>query len=423
MSELTTFFVAFTLLVFIANHIFTWRAWFTWKPDEVTNNEKPSVAILVPAFNEEINIVKSIESMLRQDYENLTIVVINDGSTDNTFNKVKESFNMKYDGKGRLNHNNIILIDKVNGGKGSALNAGFKNTDAEWVVCVDGDTILEKHAITTMISKRRKGVDAMASMVGIVNGLKFDDNHEIIEKIIPKGFWPRVQWAEYNRSYSLLRHSMKDLNAVTVIPGCCSMLSRKAMLETGGYKDNHLGEDMEITLNVHRQGGDVQFLSETLSWTEAPDNLRDLGKQRVRWFRGALQSFMAYRDLLFRKENKFFSWIILPYVWLADICGAWIELIGWIVAIYTIVTTSYDFTFFFILWGFIMLCHYINLMMSMYFIHRKLDKTSGKKIILFIALFEGITYHYLYVYWMLKAHIMELFSVKREWNKLDRKGF
>ena len=201
------------------------------------------------------------------------------------------------------------------------------------------------------------------------------------------------------------------------------MLSRKAMLETGGYKDNHLGEDMEITLNVHRQGGDVQFLSETLSWTEAPDNLRDVGKQRVRWFRGALQSFIEYRDLLFRKDNRVFSWIVLPYVWLADVFGAWIEVIGWIVAIYTIVTTSYDFTFFLMLWGFIMLCHYINLVMGIYFMHKKLEMTKGKGIILFIALFEGITYHYLYVYWMIKAHIMELFSMKREWNKLDRKGF
>ena len=212
MSELTTFFVAFTLIVFIVNHIFTWRSWFAWKPDEVTNNDKPSVAILVPAFNEEVNIVKAVESMLRQDYDNLTIVVIDDGSTDDTFEKVTNAF---------YRNNKVTLISKPNGGKGSALNTGFESTDAEWVVCVDGDTILEKHAITTMISKRRKGVDAIASMVGIVNGLKFDDNNEIIEKTVPKGFWARVQWAEYNRSYSLLRHSMKDKNTVTVIPVCC----------------------------------------------------------------------------------------------------------------------------------------------------------------------------------------------------------
>lgn len=435
-----TFFVIFTCFVFIVNFILIARAYLTFKKDEVIDDSfKPSVSIIVPAFNEEVNIVESINSMLKQDYDNFNIIVVNDGSTDSTSEKVMTAFNLieaiecKDDLKIKDHKNfkevdsvyygnKIILINKKNGGKADALNAGFCYTDAEWILSVDGDTLLEPNCLKTLTSKRKEDVDAIASMVGICNDNEIVEGR-VVSRNVPKNFWAKVQWMEYNRSYMLLRNSLKDCNIVTVIPGACSFVSSKMIEKTRGYKHDHLGEDMEHTLNIHKQKGKIQFLSEVLSWTEAPNNVRDLGKQRVRWFRGALQSYSKYTSLLFKKENKALSWFLIPFIWVADIFGGWIELLGWVVAIFTIVTSSYDYTFFIILWIFIVLLHYINFLMGLNFIKKKLHVANSYRGILFVAFIEGFTYHYLYVYWLLKAHILEIFRIKRNWNKLDRKGF
>lgn len=440
-GEITTsFFVIFTMLVFVVNFTLVIRSFYIHKQDEVQREfepgQAPKVSILVPAYNEEVNIVESVKSMLRQDYENFDVIIINDGSSDETAELVRSKFRLQKASQEKHrtsfvnNHQdvieiyknkNVMLIDKANGGKGDALNAGFAFSDAEWFVGVDGDTLLEPHAISTYMAKRKDGVEAMASMIGIMNDNEVVDGR-VVDPKVPEGFWTRVQWMEYNRSYCLMRHSMKDQDIVTVIPGCCSLLSRNMIEKTGGYKHNHLGEDMEITLNAHAQGGKTQFLSEILSWTEAPDNLRDLGKQRVRWFRGALQSFSQHTGLLFRRDKKALGWFMMPLVWIVDIFGAWIELLGWILAIYTIVFYSYDYTFFLILWTLIVMCHYTNLVLGLIFMNKNLQKIKNKRSILSVALLEGFTYHYCYVYWILKAHVLEIFNVKRKWNQVDRKG-
>ena len=436
-QELTTIFVGFTLVVFLSNFLLTVRALLKWKPDEFKNFDTPAVAILVPAYNEEVNIIDSVNTMLQQDYKGkLEVIVVDDGSTDETSSKLIREFklrkskdlpidkpnNVRGSIQSVYKNKSITLIVKENGGKGDALNAGFSISKSSWIVGVDGDTLLEPHAISTMIGKKDEDSDAIASMVGITNTNKVEVG-KVVDPKVPSSTIGKIQWIEYNRSYNLLRHSLKDKNCVTVMPGCCSMISREMFEKTNGYKHDHLGEDMEITLNIHKHEGKIQFLSEVLSWTEAPTTLKELSKQRVRWFRGALQSFSSYTSLLFRKENKVFSWIILPYIWIADVFGAWIELLGWIVAIYTITYYNYDYTFFILLWTFIIVCHYVNMLIGIGFMHKHITKIPGKKKALLLALLEGVTYHYLYVYWMLKAHTLEFIGASRKWNKLERKGF
>lgn len=440
-GEITTsLFVIFTLTVFIVNFGLILRSFYIYKEDKsqrvLVKGKAPEVSILVPAYNEELNVIGSVESMLKQDYENFNIIIINDGSTDNTLQKVRKHFKLKKADKlksrrsftnnhkkvlGVYKNNKITLIDKENGGKGDALNAGYAHSEAEWFLGVDGDTLLEPHAITAYITKRKEGVEAMSSMVGIINSNEIKEGR-VIDCRVPNGFWTRVQWMEYNRSYSLMRHSLKDKDILTVIPGCCSLISRNMIEKTGGYKHNHLGEDMEITLNVHKCKGKTQFISETLSWTEAPDNLKDLAKQRIRWFRGALQAFTQHKSLLFNKEKKLLGFFMMPLVWIVDIFGAWIELLGWILAIYTTVMYSYDYTLFILLWCFIVACHFTNTLLSIVFMEKNLKKIKNKRRIIPIALIEGFTFHYLYVYWIIKAHILEVFKFKRKWNQVERKG-
>jgi cellulose synthase/poly-beta-1,6-N-acetylglucosamine synthase-like glycosyltransferase len=424
------------MFIFSINLILNIRGWILSSNDDVLyKHNNPSVSILVPAYNEEVNIVDSIKSSIKQNYENYDIIIINDGSTDETLSKLISEFNLenvKHNKKRSIdNHNKvdsvynkgrITLLNKVNGGKADALNAGFAYSSSEYILSVDGDTLLKPNCISTLMSKKKPGVDAIASMVGICNDNEIIDG-EVISPKIPKNFWARIQWMEYNRSYMLLRNSLRDKNCVTVIPGACSLVSSEMIEKTGGYKHNHLGEDMEHTLNIHKQGGKIQFLTEILSWTEAPDNMKDLSKQRIRWFRGALDSYSSYFSLIFRKENKVFNWFMLPYIWISDILGCWIELFGWIFAIYTILTNSYDYIFFFILWTFIVILHYINFVIGLMFIKYRLKIYDSYKSVFLITLVEGFSYHYLYIYWILKAHVLEFIGREKKWNKLERKGF
>ena len=414
------------------------RSWITLKDDEDQIHDNPSVSVIVPVYNEEVNILDSIKSIVEQTYKNYNIIIVNDGSTDKTLRKLINQYGLfRVTATKHKDNNNfkditniysntdckIILIDKPNGGKADALNAGFAYSNAKYILSVDGDTLLDKKCLQTILDKKKPESDAVASMVGISNDNKIINN-EVVEPRIPKNFWAKVQWMEYNKSYMLLRNSLKDKNCITVIPGACSFISSEYITKTGGYKHNHLGEDMEHTLNLLDKGAKIQFISKVLSWTEAPDNLKDLGKQRVRWFRGAFQSYTQYTKLIFSNKNKFLGFFFLPYIWLFDIIGCWIEVVGLVIGIKTMITQpNYDYTNFLILWFIIVTLHYINFLTSLLIIKKKLKLCKSYRTVLFTTAIEGFTYHYLYVYWIIKAHLMEIFRFKRSWNKIERKGF
>lgn len=408
------FFVLFTFFIFIVNFILIIRAWITHVDDEFINDDKPLISILVPAYNESISIIDCINALMKQDYDNYEIIVIDDGSTDDTYKKVKKHFS---------NEDKVKIYTKKNDGKGMALNFGATKAKGEYFVCIDADTILVSHALKTMIGKKKPNADAVAAMVGINNEYVMKSGSPV-KAFIPKKISTRMQWMEYCRSYVAFRCSMKDKNVITVISGACGLISRDMFNKTGGYKKGQLGEDMELTLNIHSNGGTVQFLSETLAWTEAPDNIRDLGKQRVRWFRGALQAFIKHPNLLFSKKNFTFGWLMLPYIWISDVLGVWVEVAAWITLLYIIITDQFINWFgFFLIWTLIMLGHYLNTVLIMLFVKYKLEVPYRKmKRALILGVFEGATYHFLYLYWLLKAHVQQIFGASKKWNKLERKG-
>lgn len=428
---MATFFLVFTLIVYIINLFLYLRAWFEHKPNKIynTTSYQPKITILVPAFNEEVSIIDSIKSMRNQTYSNFDIIIINDGSTDKTVAKIVKEFKLtlcylepkrntdNYKSVGKIYCGiGITLLDKQNGGKGCALNAGFAYTDAEYILSVDGDTILVKDCLKTLIAKKKPNADAIASMIGIANGIK-----DINNPTVPQGFWSKVQWLEYLRGYTLLRDSTIDKNCVTVISGACSLIKSEMLLKTNGYKHNHLGEDMENSLNIHRQGGTIQYLNEILSYTEVPDNIKDLSRQRVRWFRGGLRSYLEYKDLLFNRKNKFFGFFLLPYIWVTSIAMPYIIVSSIIFTVYGYINDSITYSP--TLLVITLILHFCNSLFALMYIKFKLKLYDNYKGILFINLIEGFTFHFIFIYWALKAHILEMFGAKKNWNKLSRKGF
>lgn len=446
-----TGYIAYSLIILIVYLIATIRVWKYYKPSPILNIENgntPKVSVIVPAYNEEISIIDSIKSVLLQDYSNIDIIIVNDGSTDNTQNILIKYFKLKYSKKS-LNsffektlvypdfylskiqsvykNKNITLINTENGGKSSALNFAIICSDSDFILNVDADTILVKNAITKTLQCMRPDADAVSCFIGVINDNEVL-NGEIVKHEVPKKWLPRIQWLEYVRSFILWRTANDKQNSTLVMPGAYSFMRKKIVIDIGGYKPDYLSEDMELTLNIIKNKGKIQFISEFFAWTEVPENFKSLTKQRLRWYRGGLQNLIKYRKLTFGMgHSKFTSFYMLPFLWFADVFGIWVELFGIIeIIIFYFLSIDVDWNLFFISWIIVILTYYSIMTLLVLFVKYKLNhKKEDLKLyrIIPIIFFEIFTYHYVNLFWMLKSHTNQYFGRIKKWDKFERVGF
>lgn len=429
------------------------RVWLIFKPHKEHNhyyNKNPRVSILIPAYNESVTIIDSVESMLKQDYKNYDIIVINDGSKDDTLQLLKDNYdleeskehfdrlteriaeNTNFDATKFKNvyydkNRDIIVIDSYNGGKSTALNAGILISNSDYTLNVDADTMIRKDAISNTVKKKEKDSDAISCMVGITNGNPFDEKL-LDHPQIPSKWLVRRQWLEYLTSFVLWRVGETDWKSITVIPGAFGFIRREALIAIGGYKRNFLAEDGELTLNLLKNGYKIQFISEFMAWTEVPETVKSLQEQRLRWYRGTLQNNIKYKDMLFNpKYNKFFSFFSLPFTWFSDIIGGWVEVVCWIImTYYACVNANVDWAMFLGIWFVVILIYSTTMVFMLGFVHNKLypkDHVSRIYRMIPIVMVETFTYHFLNLYWLLRSHINEYMKKKHNWNKFSRKGF
>lgn len=250
----------------------------------------PKVAIIVPAYNEEVNIVASINNLLQCDYPHYEIILVDDGSKDNTLKIVRAAFE---------NTGRVRIIAKPNGGKASALNTGILASDAEYLVCIDADTKLKPDAVRimmdTMLSDASIGAVAGTVRVGnLVNMMT------------------RWQHLEYVTSQNFDRKAFAAINAITVVPGAIGAFSRKALEEAGMFTTDTLAEDCDLTIRLLRCGYRVANSSKALAYTEAPETVKQFMKQRLRWTFGVLQTIWKHKDIALGGSNKALSWIAIP---------------------------------------------------------------------------------------------------------------
>jgi cellulose synthase/poly-beta-1,6-N-acetylglucosamine synthase-like glycosyltransferase len=415
-------------------------------------NRNPKVAIILPAYNEEVCIVESVRSAILQDYPNKQIIVVSDGSTDKTVELVKKEFGLSLHQTAtkRLSerakssdlhtarirniytNRNIVLIDSDNGGKASALNLGILFSDAEWILNVDADTVIVNHAISTTLQYLREDSDACSCFVGVLNGNEVR-NGQVIKHEVPKHFLARLQWLEYIRSFILWRVAHDKRNATVVMPGAYTFMKRSVALEAGGYKHGYLSEDMEITLSVVEQGKRIQFIPEFLAWTEVPENYSSLSKQRMRWYRGALECLVKYRGLLFNwwsdgrhSYNAYLSFFVLPFLWIAEIIGIWVELFGLIAGLSLILVGHPSWGMLLFSYAVICLIYYFSVWLLLLFFKDRLRE--GERYlklwrVIPTLLYESLCHHYINLYWMIRSHTEYYLRIKKGWNKFDRKGF
>lgn len=257
----------------------------------VAASAQPLVSIIVPAYNEEINACRTVSSLLNQDYPNLQVVFVDDGSKDETYKRVQEKF---------ATQENVRVYTKPNGGKASALNYGINIATADYVVCIDADTQLKKDAISELMKKfTHEKVAAVAGNVKVGNEINLIT---------------RWQSIEYITSQNFDRRAFDLLNCITVIPGAIGAFKKDAIIKAGGFTTDTLAEDCDLTMRFHRNGYTIANCNTAISYTEAPETIRQFLKQRFRWSFGVMQCFWKHRDTFLNPTYKNFGMLAMPNI-------------------------------------------------------------------------------------------------------------
>lgn len=264
--------------------------------DPVIGTFTPKVSIIVPAYNEEVNCVATVKSLLQQDYPHYEIIFIDDGSKDKTFERITAAFG---------NNEQVKAYRKENGGKASALNYGIERAGSDFLLCIDADTQLKKDALSKMMPYFKDDrVGAVAGNVKVGN----------TQKILTQ--WQSI---EYITAQNFDRRAFDYINGITVVPGAIGAFSKKAMQDTGGFATDSLAEDCDLTIRILRQGYIIRNCTAAIAVTEAPESISQFLKQRFRWCYGVMQSFWKNRDACFNSRYKGLGMIALPNILLFQI--------------------------------------------------------------------------------------------------------
>ncbi|MCC6446881.1 MAG: glycosyltransferase [Armatimonadetes bacterium] len=256
----------------------------------------PSVSVVIAAYNEEKVIVRTVEAILESDYPDLEVIVVDDGSRDHTAEAVAERF---------AQEPKVRLLSKPNGGKASALNLGIRHARGEILVSLDADTLFARETISRLVRHFRcPEVGAVSGNVKVGNLVNFLTRWQAIEYITSQNF--------DRRAYDLL-------NCITVVPGAVGAWRCEAVKAAGLYTGETLTEDTDLTFKIRKLGYRIVTENEAQAYTEAPDSLKNLSRQRFRWAYGTLQNLWKHRDALFRSRYGAFGWVALPGMWLYQI--------------------------------------------------------------------------------------------------------
>ena len=358
---------------------------------------QPMVSIIVPAYNEEINACRTVNSLLQQDYPNLRIVFVDDGSTDNTFKKVSEEF---------TDNQFVQVHTKANGGKASALNYGINIANSDFVVCIDADTQLKPDAVSQLMKKfTDENIAAVAGNVKVGNEVNLITHWQSIEYITSQNFD---------------RRAFELLNCITVIPGAIGAFRKDAVIKAGAFTTDTLAEDCDLTMRLHRHGYKIKNCNEAISYTEAPETMRQFMKQRFRWSFGVMQSFWKHRDAVFNPKYKNFGMVALPNILIFQILLPFLAPLADFILVFSLLAA-----------GFGIIQSDISSIVFYYFIFTLVDvagaalafafeKEDYKK--LFWMIPQRLIYRQLMYYILLKSFNKALKGELQGWGILKRTG-
>lgn len=313
----------------------------------------PPITLMAPAYNEALTIVESVRSLLSLQYPAFEVLVVNDGSKDETLQVLIDAFELRpiqrhyhlaapckpirgiYAG---ARQPRLVVVDKENGGKADALNAALNMSRFPIVCSMDADSLLEAdallRAVRPFIEDPQRTI-AVGGVIRIANGCRVAHGR-VLEVGAPRNLLALLQTVEYLRAFLMARLAWSRISALTIISGAFGLFRRQAVLDVGGYSHGTVGEDMELVIKLHkhfRRLGKpyrISFTPEPVCWTEAPESFAVLGRQRARWHRGALETFFRHRDMLFNPRYGRVGFIGFGHILLVDVIGPIIEILGYL---------------------------------------------------------------------------------------------
>ena len=412
----------------------------------------PTVSILAPAYNEEKTIVENARSLLSIQYVKMEVIIINDGSSDNSLIKLIEHYNLEkvdfavnykihceeilgvYKSKNEAFHK-LTVIDKINGGKSDALNAGINISKNALITSIDVDCVIEQDAILKMVKpfleETNKTVIASGGVVRVANNCEIELGR-ITKVHFPNKILAGFQVLEYYRAFILGRMAWSKLNGLLLISGAFGMFRKDIVIAAGGYNHNTVGEDMELVVRMRRYMHDtkqdnyiVSFIPDPLCWTEVPENFQTLSRQRNRWTRGTIETLAMHKEIFMNPKYKLLGLISYPYWLFFEWFAPYIEFFGFIYFVILLYFHKVNFIFFFTLLAFVYSFAMMFSLFSIFFEEATYNAYKKKNDILkmiVLAMLEPLIYHPLIVLWAIKGNISYLRGEKN-WGKMERTGF
>jgi cellulose synthase/poly-beta-1,6-N-acetylglucosamine synthase-like glycosyltransferase len=405
------------------------------------------VSILVPAYNESAVLADSIRSLLRCNYREFEVVVINDGSTDATLAAIRREFGLveiTRVPRARIASEpvnavytsplepRLLVIDKENGGKADALNAGLNVATGDLVCTIDADTLIDPDGLLRMVRPflERDDVVAAGGMIRAANGSVVRGGR-VVAPGAPRKLLPGVQVVEYLRAFLFGRLGWNRLGGNLIISGAFGLFERESVIQAGGYLHETVGEDMELVVRMRRRGIEqkgpsrVDFIPDPVAWTEVPESLRVLGRQRDRWQRGLADVLWRHRRILGNPRYGAMGLVVFPYFMLVELLGPVIEALGLVGLFVALGLGAVDFSFallfFLVAYGYGLVLSAATLLLED-FGARRYEGVSDRLIMLPWVVVESLGYRQLTVVWRLRG-LFRYLRGRSDWGAMTRTGF
>ena len=415
------------------------------------NPNAPTFSLIAPAYNEGLTIVDNVRSLLSLYYHNLEIIIVNDGSKDDSMQKLTDVYQLErisffvhgeiptseirgiYKSKNPA-FKKLIVVDKVNGGKADALNVGVNISSGDYLVCIDVDCILEQDAILKLakpfLEQTDKKVIACGGVIRLANNCKIE-NGKVTDVNLPKTWLGRSQALEYIRAFVLGRMAWSRASGLILISGAFGAFDRKTVLACGGYDKNTVGEDMELVVRMRRymeeqnEPYEVVNIPDPLCWTEVPETKEVLRKQRNRWMRGTMETLWKHRSLMFNPKYGKLGMVSLPYWFIFEFMGPLVEFSGYIIFVIFLVLGIINWQFFLVLFALVIST---GILYSIYavlvdLISRQVyTKRKDFLTMILTAVIEPFYFHLIVVKAGTRGFI-DYFKKSHSWGEMTRQGF
>lgn len=408
----------------------------------------PGVSIVAPAYNEGVNIVENVRSLLRQNYPKFEVVIVNDGSTDDTLEKLINNFSLievPYDYVYHIHcqrfrrlfrstdyhYRNLVVVDKENGGtKADAVNGGLNVVQYPFFINTDSDCILAKDAIYQCIFPvlLNHNIIAVSGTMSMSNGFVLRNN-EIVEYKASSNPLAVFQDLEYKRSFLIGKMGWSNFNAMPNVSGGYGLFNTNIVIAAGGYGFDSFAEDMDMIYRMVRYCCDfnrpyrVVQIPHTCCWTEGPSTFKVLYRQRVRWGRGLIQLMHQHFNMLLNPKYKILGMVTMPYALLFEFLAPIIEGIGFVMFVYLIIVGGVNWMSF---WTVFVMVYIFAILLSQfvvfydYILGSSYTRTRSYGRLLLAALFEPFIYHPFITFCSLNGYFNYLFKRKASWGNMTR---